>query len=689
MNNTPNLSELGYQFHHEYQLWTNDETASFEYSDGDGTENKIFEIIRDADDVALFSDQLRIQCVDWPTRYHLSPTRANLLRPLSHQLKGSILEIGSGCGAITRFLGENGGNVIAVEGSLRRAKITAARTRDLRNVTVIHEDFNNLNMGGNFDVVTLVGVLEYAGLFLKTADPVGDLLKAARRMLRPDGLLILAIENQLGLKYLAGANEDHLNEPMVGVHDLYAKPGIETFGRLDLQSRLQAAGFEKVELALPFPDYKFPSSIIRSEPGASTKAFNKAALAAEAAPRDSQISSTDVSFSLERAWGVVDRNNLTAELSNSFLFVASPSSDIKIYADDSLAWHYSTERQPKFCKSVFFKAGVDGTVLVENELINPAAEPKFSGLPFEHTLRSEHYQTGETLGVSFVKIVQKKGWSPKEISDLLRRYHAILVDQQNLIRKSKAIDLSLTVPGYLLDTVPQNIILNGAQSTVIDQEWSALNPIPLAYLMFRALTTMFRMVISIAPPAEMRWLKQETLYQDVFSLLEFDFCEAQYLEYAQLEADFMTFASGMKTAPIPYAVWKEHRYPSFLDRAGAIHQPYFETIPKLEELAGTYIRQIKWLEHENVNWQKRLDNSDSKLQQLNDRFDIVDNELKTSISSLIQVNGDLDLLQQRHSQAQLELHQAQAELNQTRMELQSIKTSRAWKILQALLWKNR
>ncbi|MET3648613.1 class I SAM-dependent methyltransferase [Phyllobacterium ifriqiyense] len=675
MNNNPNLSDLGYRFLDEYQLWSSDETASFEYSDGDGTENKIFDIIRDSDDVSLFSDQLRVQCVDWPTRYHLSPTRANLLRPLSHQLKGRILEIGSGCGAITRFLGENGGDVTAIEGSFRRAKITAARTRDLQNVTVIHDDFNNLNMDGNFDVVTLIGVLEYAGLFLKSADPVGDLLKSARRMLHPDGLLIVAIENQLGLKYLAGANEDHLNEPMVGVHDLYTKPGIETFGRADLQSRLQSAGFEKMELALPFPDYKFPSSIIRSETGALATTFNKAALAAEATPRDSQISSADVCFSLERAWGVVDRNNLTADLSNSFLFVVSPTSDTKIFADDSLAWHFSTERQPKYCKSVFFKADANGTVLIENGLINPAAEAKFSDLPFEHTLRSEHYQTGETLGVSFVKIVQKKGWTAKEISDLLRCYYAVLIDQQSLIHESQKIDLSLKVPGYLLDTVPQNIILYGEQSTAIDQEWSAKNPISLAYLMFRALTTMFRMVVSIAPPAEMRWLNQVALYQDVFSLLDFDFNEAQYLECAQLEADFMTFASGLRTVPIPYEVWKQHRYPNFLDRADAIHQPYFDTIPQLEELAGTYIRQIKWLEGENANWKMRFEKSDSNLQQLQDSFDVVNSELATSISNLRQLEGDLDVLQRHHDQAQT--------------ELKSIKQSRAWRTLQFLLWKNR
>ena len=98
--------------------------------------------------------------MDWPTTYHLHPTRANLLRPFSQLLKARVLEIGAGCGALTRYIGECGGQLLALEGSPRRASIAAARTRDLANVVVVAEDFNTFDVGSEkFDVFTLVAVM--------------------------------------------------------------------------------------------------------------------------------------------------------------------------------------------------------------------------------------------------------------------------------------------------------------------------------------------------------------------------------------------------------------------------------------------------------------------------------------------------------------------------------------------------
>ena len=56
---------------------------------------------------------------------------------------GDVLEIGAGCGAITRYLGECGGNILALEGTPRRAAIASARTRGLDNVTVLSEKFES------------------------------------------------------------------------------------------------------------------------------------------------------------------------------------------------------------------------------------------------------------------------------------------------------------------------------------------------------------------------------------------------------------------------------------------------------------------------------------------------------------------------------------------------------------------
>ena len=51
------------------------------YSDGDRTENRLMSVVRSAKDRSVFSRELRDAMKDWPSTYHLSPARANLLRP--------------------------------------------------------------------------------------------------------------------------------------------------------------------------------------------------------------------------------------------------------------------------------------------------------------------------------------------------------------------------------------------------------------------------------------------------------------------------------------------------------------------------------------------------------------------------------------------------------------------------------
>src|SRR5690606_29772373 len=130
----------------------------FAYSDGDEVENKLYRVITSAADVSVGSEDLSGHIVDWASLYHLSPERANLLRPISANLKGKrVLELGSGCGAISRFLGEVGCDLTCVEGSHRRAAITAARCRGLQNVKIYNDNFQEFESEQLFDVVTLIG----------------------------------------------------------------------------------------------------------------------------------------------------------------------------------------------------------------------------------------------------------------------------------------------------------------------------------------------------------------------------------------------------------------------------------------------------------------------------------------------------------------------------------------------------
>src|SRR5215470_10398986 len=145
--------------------------AGIAYTDGEQAERRIYDAVCQAGDRSTFSLELAQAITDWPSEYHLSRRRHCLVRPLGIQPGDKVLELGCGCGAITRFLGELGANVTAVEDSPQRARIASERCRDLRNVKVVVDDLLHFRSEDRFDWVLLVGVLEYAPVFSDSADP--------------------------------------------------------------------------------------------------------------------------------------------------------------------------------------------------------------------------------------------------------------------------------------------------------------------------------------------------------------------------------------------------------------------------------------------------------------------------------------------------------------------------------------
>ncbi|MBY0346485.1 MAG: class I SAM-dependent methyltransferase, partial [Neisseriaceae bacterium] len=112
-----------------------------------------------------------------------------------------------------------------------------------------------------FDYVTLIGVLEYAGKFTEGDTPFKTFLENIKSYLKPNGKLLLAIENKFGLKYWAGAREDHTGRLFDGIEGYPNDKGIQTFGRLELETLIKSVGFKTTHFYYPMPDYKLPKTI--------------------------------------------------------------------------------------------------------------------------------------------------------------------------------------------------------------------------------------------------------------------------------------------------------------------------------------------------------------------------------------------------------------------------------------------
>ena len=226
------------------------------YSDGD-IEDELLNIVQNNDDyMEILKNDNR-----WPILYHLSPIRENLLEWYDYDKNGSVLEIGAGCGAVTGVFCRKTSRVVGIELSKRRSMINATRNAKYGNLEIIVGNFEDIQIIEKFDYVSLIGVLEYSPLYINCESPFEDMVKRAKGFLKDDGKLIIAIENKMGLKYLAGATEDHTGVPFDGVNNYETIDYVKTLSKPEIIDLLRNAGYKKIEFYYPMPDYKMPNVI--------------------------------------------------------------------------------------------------------------------------------------------------------------------------------------------------------------------------------------------------------------------------------------------------------------------------------------------------------------------------------------------------------------------------------------------
>ena len=203
--------------------------------------------------------------ITWPVYYHLSPRREKLLAWYHFRSGANLLEIGAGCGALTPMFCRKLNHVTAVELSRKRAEITDTRTTAFNNVEIIAGNLHDIAFRKKFDYITLIGVLEYAPSFTDLPEPFVAMLRTVRGLLTENGVLLVALENQFGLKYFAGAPEDHLGKCFTGLEGYGNASHVRTFGRMELEELFAEAGFSRRSFYYPMPDYKLPKIIFSDE----------------------------------------------------------------------------------------------------------------------------------------------------------------------------------------------------------------------------------------------------------------------------------------------------------------------------------------------------------------------------------------------------------------------------------------
>ena len=320
----------------------------------DGGEETVLLLVEQATDLSSTSDELISSAVDWPTRYHLDPSRANIVRGLSFPDNARVLEIGAGCGAVTRYLGEVAGSVDALEPVPSRAAVARARTRDLPNVEVFVGELSDLPPVAGYDVIVVVGVLEYVGGGTADLGPYLDFLRGIQTRLVDGGTLVLAIENKLGVKYLVGAPEDHTNRTYDSLEGYPYGSHARTFSRSELQELFAAAGLTSSSHPV-FPDYKMTRVVFGDLPEPTRSLYYRV----PQFPSPDWLTARPKQADERRLWRTLVDARLEADFGNSFLVLAGNGKPSELWPSDTAGVFYSVGRRREFSAETIMKTAGD------------------------------------------------------------------------------------------------------------------------------------------------------------------------------------------------------------------------------------------------------------------------------------------------------------------------------------------
>lgn len=466
------------------------------YSDG-MIEDKLLEVVKQGD-----SEKVLHSSNEWPILYHLSDIRENIIEWCPFKADSEVLEIGSGCGAITGILSKKAKSVTCVELSEKRSLINAERNKDKNNINIILGNLQDIEPKlGKYDFITLIGVLEYAKLYIKDENPYIKMLSIIRKHLKEDGKLIIAIENKMGLKYINGAPEDHLGQPYVGINDYISDDEVRTFSSKEIERILIESGYRDKKFYYPVPDYKLPSAIFSSE----------------YMPKVGNIRTYKTNYSKIRVYNFYEdimndqlaSDEMFAYMANSYIVVAGNETEVNVVFSK-----YNRERKDQYRISTVIEKNNEIYKVIKKPLCEEARKHVLSLKKNEEKWKVLNdniekikgniigdcyvspYIKGKTLEEKVYEFRNNKNAFIRAVDRYLDRYYS--VNEEELIpfvitpmfsevfgdvELNDAKSLNVTN----VDLVFSNIIIGQDNNVyVYDFEWVFDFPIPFRYVNWRA-----------------------------------------------------------------------------------------------------------------------------------------------------------------------------------------------------------
>ena len=424
----------------------------------------------------------------------------NILNWYPFKKDSTILEIGGNLGEITGILCKNTKQVVTLEEDIKKAKLISKRHKDKENLEIIAGDFNNIDFKDmKFDYITLIGSLPYVAKTAKVTSE--EFIAKLDNLLKPEGKLLIAVDNRFGIKYFSGNPDDFLNKKFVTLLNYNnEEQKIETYTRQKLINILDSNNYIAKKFYYPLPDYRIPNVI-----------FSDLEL-----PKYNNIGKYIPNYS-EKSTILVDEIDLFREIlkeneslftffTNSFFVEASKNDFVQDYKFIS----YNNVRKPKY--RLITKIGneyVDKECIDENsrghynniisnlEILKNANIKSLDEVN-ENKIKSRYIDQNNLLSIvltkkleenkldEFYKILDEYFMIVKKSSDKIDENEKNIFDEYD-IQVSEEVRKELNFLKYgLWDMTLKNAFYINDEIYFFDQEWKC-NNMPAEYILYRSI----------------------------------------------------------------------------------------------------------------------------------------------------------------------------------------------------------
>lgn len=496
------------------------------YCDG-AVEDELLDIVKNLSPVE-YADVIE-ERGSWPILYHLSPLRENIVDWIPMNADDKVLEVGSGCGAITGALARKAGSVTCVDLSKKRSLINAYRHSECDNVTIHVGNFKDIEpeLPYDFNYICLIGVFEYGQSYIGGETPFRDFLSILMPHLAEGGRIIIAIENKYGMKYFAGCKEDHLGTWFSGIENYADGGSVRTFSRRGLEKIFRSCGVKEACFYYPYPDYKFMTTLYSDAylPGKGELSNNKRNF-----DRDRMLL-----FDEKNAFDGVVEDGLFPVFSNSFVAVVGKPFDVKFVK-------YSNDRAPEYTIKTEINRDSEGKIAVRKYPLSDAAKEHVRGMAVAYENLLERYRGGN-LEINRCKLVEQgeelyaefefvQGVPLSELMDKCLEKNDLDGFHQYFKEYVERIGYNSEFPVADFDLIFANILVDEDKWTLIDYEWTFGKTMDVRELAFRAIYCYL-----------LEDEKRNKLNLDLI-LEELEITEEDAEQFREQEMDFQKFVTG-------------------------------------------------------------------------------------------------------------------------------------------------